>query len=173
MSNILFIFLVLLSLRQGGSILPVERRIAASPLECAAGWDRDGKLAFERCGDSAGEFVVTQSEGAAVWNGTFTHSHPDLGPCWSFSEADMYWSADAWVKEMRAVSIRDGILRVAIARGTTVFRAIDRQIVADELSKEQRLHPDNCEFLDATWRALALRYAFAYEVVQEELAPQL
>jgi hypothetical protein len=167
MFNILSVILFVITLAQNSRIWPVERQIVDSPVECTAGWDKDGNFAFERCGNDPARFDVTQSEGVAVWNGTFTHNHPYINNCWTFSAADLYWAAAVYVKEMRAVSKRDGVLRVAVARNTQVFRSISQETIDEEEARQMILFPDieSCAYLDATWRALSLRYNFNYEVI--------
>ncbi len=151
------------------SILPVERSIVDSPVECAAGWNRAGELVFEFCSDSSYTFILTEEQSFAVVGGTVTHNHPEPG-CWVLSPQDMRFAQIRGLDEMRAVSRRDNRLRVSIVRHAIAFALISDGIIDQEARSQLAAYegnPDACAYLDATWRALAQRYDFSYEVIVE------
>jgi hypothetical protein len=160
--------LLALTLFISSNVLPIERTIADSAVECAAGWDQAGTSVFEFCGSRVSSFELTEEQKFAVVGGTVTHNHPEPG-CWVLSQFDMRFAQNLALTEMRAVSKHGNQLRVSIVRHAIAFALISDGIIDQEARKQLALHPDDpdCEYLDATWRVLASRYDFNYEVVEE------
>jgi hypothetical protein len=166
----ILIAIVLSPARASDGILPVERLIVNSPVECGAAWDGAGVLLDSHCGPYADHVVIPDNVMfAIVGTGVVTHNHPD-GTCWTFSPGDLKFAAAAYLKESRVVAHRLGVVTVSILRSTAnIWKIPDGEIDA-EARRQLVLMPDDptgCDYLAATWSALAARYGFEFQVIHD------
>lgn len=148
-------------------ILPVEREIAGSPVECAAGFV-DGKMVFSFCGDDPGKVTPNKQQTDLVaWKGVYTHNHPE-GGCWMLSPQDVYQAEQFQLLEIRVVSIRKGRLRVSSMRriGSTFSYIPDADIQAEARRQLTIDATDPCDYLSRTWVVLAPQFGLKYTVIE-------
>ena len=154
--------------RSAGSILPIEREFVTHSVECAAAWNPKGELLYSECGPFEDHVELPDNVNRAiVGGGKFTHNHPGGDPWWSFSLEDVKWAAAMYLDEVRAVGTRHGKIVVSVIRFP--YEALAMPDVAYELEvrKQVKLHPDDQDYQEYVWRALAARYGFEYEAIED------
>ncbi len=151
-------------------ILPIERQIVTSPVECGAAWDGEGALIYSECGNSAYTVILPISiKRQLVGKGMFTHNHPD-GLCWTFSPDDLGFAAVRYLPEMRVVAHRQGVVTVSILRNAARAMYMPADAIENEArSQKEAMHddPTGCDYMATTWTALATRYGFEYMVLHD------
>jgi len=150
--------------RAADGILPIERLIVDSPVECGAAWDGTGQLIYSACGPFSDRVIIPDEIMiTVVGSGTVTHNHPEPG-CWTFSPGDLIFAASAYLQEFRVVAYRNGVVTVSILRRVAnIWKMPDGEIEAEERRQRQ----SGCDYLATAWSNLAARYGFEYTVIHD------
>ena len=146
---------VVAATRNAVSILPVEYEIVDSPVECFVGFSSSGVQMFSLCGDARG-VTPTPEQIDSLRGGFFTHSH--VGECPTFSFGDVDSGARSGVTQVRVVSHLNGKVAVAVLSPPRLIPLHEYQEVFDTTSGPI------CTRMDQTWRVLARRFDFRYDV---------